>query len=128
MGVLEEYIVSEQRLARIDSKVDAKLAAYLLMASSFFALLTRRSSESQCNLHGGYFWNNWLRRLSLRRGMKGIKQNPISGVPESDTRESCTTTRADSRVADLPGVVKKWAKTARMFIDFRWGLCRRTRN
>ena len=36
MGMLEEYIVSEQRLARIDSKVDAKLAAYLLMASSFF--------------------------------------------------------------------------------------------
>ena len=36
MGVLEEYIVSEQRLARIDSKVDARLAAYLLMASSFF--------------------------------------------------------------------------------------------
>lgn len=36
MGVLEEYIVSEQRLARIDSKVDAKLVAYLLMASSFF--------------------------------------------------------------------------------------------
>jgi hypothetical protein len=36
MRVLEEYIVSEQRLARIDSKVDAKLAAYLLMASSFF--------------------------------------------------------------------------------------------
>lgn len=36
MGVLEEYIASEQRLARIDSKVDAKLAAYLLMASSFF--------------------------------------------------------------------------------------------
>jgi AcrR family transcriptional regulator len=36
MRVLEEYILSEQRLARIDSKVDAKLAAYLLMASSFF--------------------------------------------------------------------------------------------
>ena len=36
MGVLEEYILSEQRLARIDSKVDAKLAAYLFMASSFF--------------------------------------------------------------------------------------------
>jgi len=36
MGVLEEYIVSEQRLARIDSKVDARLAAYVLMASSFF--------------------------------------------------------------------------------------------
>lgn len=36
MGVLEEYIVSEQRLGRIDPKVDARLAAYLLMASSFF--------------------------------------------------------------------------------------------
>ena len=36
MRLLEEYIVSEQRLTRIDSKVDAKLAAYLLMASSFF--------------------------------------------------------------------------------------------
>src|SRR5262249_19202339 len=31
MRVLEEYILSEQRLARIDWKVDAKLAAYLLM-------------------------------------------------------------------------------------------------
>ena len=36
MLALEEYILSEQQLARIDSKVDAKLAAYLLMASSFF--------------------------------------------------------------------------------------------
>jgi AcrR family transcriptional regulator len=36
MRVLEEYILSEQRRARIDPKVDAKLAAYLLMASSFF--------------------------------------------------------------------------------------------
>jgi AcrR family transcriptional regulator len=36
MQVLEEYIRSEQRLGRIDSKVDAKLAVYLLMASSFF--------------------------------------------------------------------------------------------
>ena len=36
MRVLEDYILAEQRLARIDSKVDAKLAAYLLMASSFF--------------------------------------------------------------------------------------------
>lgn len=36
MGVLEEYIVSEQRLGRVDSNIDAKLAAYLLIASSFF--------------------------------------------------------------------------------------------
>jgi len=36
MQVLEEYIRSEQRLARIDSKVDARLAVYLLMGASFF--------------------------------------------------------------------------------------------
>lgn len=36
IGVLEEYIVSEQGLGRVDSRVDARLAAYLLMASSFF--------------------------------------------------------------------------------------------
>src|SRR5690348_10376354 len=36
MGVLEEYIVSEQRLGRVGSNIDAKLAAYLLIASSFF--------------------------------------------------------------------------------------------
>ena len=36
MRVLEEYILSEQRLARIESKIDAKLVAYLLMAASFF--------------------------------------------------------------------------------------------
>ena len=36
MRVLEEYILSEQRLTRIDSTGNAKLAAYLLMASSFF--------------------------------------------------------------------------------------------
>jgi AcrR family transcriptional regulator len=36
MRVLEEYIIAEQRLNRIESKVDAKLAAYVLMASSFF--------------------------------------------------------------------------------------------
>ena len=36
MKVLEEYIQSEQKLARIDSEVDPKLASYLLMSSSFF--------------------------------------------------------------------------------------------
>lgn len=36
MRALEEYIVSEQRLARIDKHVDAKLVSYLLMAASFF--------------------------------------------------------------------------------------------
>lgn len=36
MRVLEEYIRSEQKLGRIDSGVDAKLAASLIMSSSFF--------------------------------------------------------------------------------------------
>jgi AcrR family transcriptional regulator len=36
MRVLEEYILAEQQLGRIDSQVDAKFAACLMMASSFF--------------------------------------------------------------------------------------------
>jgi AcrR family transcriptional regulator len=36
IGVLADYIVAEQGLGRIDSGVDARLAAYLLMSSSFF--------------------------------------------------------------------------------------------
>lgn len=36
MRVLAEYIRSEQRLGRIDSRTDANLAASLIMSSSFF--------------------------------------------------------------------------------------------
>lgn len=36
MGVLQEYIRSEQELGRIVSEVDAKFAAYLMMSASFF--------------------------------------------------------------------------------------------
>jgi AcrR family transcriptional regulator len=36
MKALEDYIVAEQRLGRIDKRVDAKLAANVLLASSFF--------------------------------------------------------------------------------------------
>ena len=36
MKVLENYIAAEQQLGRIDRQVDARLAAYLLMSSSFF--------------------------------------------------------------------------------------------
>jgi hypothetical protein len=35
MAVLADYIAAEQRLGRIEGSVDGKLAAYLLMASSF---------------------------------------------------------------------------------------------
>jgi AcrR family transcriptional regulator len=36
MSVLEEYIRSEQKLGRITSEVDSKLAAYLMISASFF--------------------------------------------------------------------------------------------
>jgi AcrR family transcriptional regulator len=36
IGVIADYIAAEQGLGRIDSGVDARLAAYLLMSSSFF--------------------------------------------------------------------------------------------
>jgi len=36
MKVLENYIAAEQRLGRIDRRADAKLAAYVMMSSSFF--------------------------------------------------------------------------------------------
>ena len=36
LKALEEYILAEQRLGRIDSQVDAKIAAGLIMSSSFF--------------------------------------------------------------------------------------------
>jgi AcrR family transcriptional regulator len=36
MTVLEEYIRSEQKLGRINSEVDSKLAAYLMISASFF--------------------------------------------------------------------------------------------
>jgi AcrR family transcriptional regulator len=36
MRVLEEYIRSEQRLGRIDTRVDANFAAFLLMSASFY--------------------------------------------------------------------------------------------
>lgn len=36
MAALADYIAAERELGRVDSGVDAKLAAYLLMSSSFF--------------------------------------------------------------------------------------------
>jgi hypothetical protein len=44
IGVLADYIAAEQGLGRIDSGVDAKLAAYLLMSSSFFCAFMEKFS------------------------------------------------------------------------------------
>jgi AcrR family transcriptional regulator len=44
IGVLADYIAAEQELGRIDSGVDAMLAAYLLMSSSFFGAFMEKFS------------------------------------------------------------------------------------
>ena len=44
MAALAGYIAAEQELGRIDSRVDAKLAAYLLMSSSFFSAFMEKFS------------------------------------------------------------------------------------
>jgi AcrR family transcriptional regulator len=44
MAALADYIAAEQELGRIDSRVDAKLAAYLLLSSSFFAAFMEKFS------------------------------------------------------------------------------------
>jgi hypothetical protein len=36
LAALADYIAAERRLGRVDAGVDGKLAAYLLMSSSFF--------------------------------------------------------------------------------------------
>ena len=59
MRVLEEYILSEQRLIRIDMEVDANLAAYLLMASSFF----RAFNEQFFGKRMQPTWNQFAKQL-----------------------------------------------------------------
>lgn len=53
MAVLADYIAAEQDLGRIDSGVGAKLAAYLLMSSSFFCAFMEKFSgktmQPSCN-------------------------------------------------------------------------------
>lgn len=44
IALLADYIAAEQELGRIDSGVDAKLAAYLLMSSSFFSAFMEKFS------------------------------------------------------------------------------------
>jgi AcrR family transcriptional regulator len=59
MKVLENYIAAEQRLGRIDCRVDAKLAAYLLMSSSFF----RAFSEQFFGAPMRPSWHKFVKQL-----------------------------------------------------------------
>jgi AcrR family transcriptional regulator len=59
MAVLADYIAAEQDLGRIDSGVDAKLAAYLLMSSSFFRAFMEKFSGKTMQPS----WDHYAKRL-----------------------------------------------------------------
>lgn len=59
MKVLQRYIAAEQRLERIDQRVDPELAAYLLMSASFF----RAFSEQSFSGHMKPTWRKLVRQL-----------------------------------------------------------------
>lgn len=59
MRVLEEYIRSEQQMGRIDSRVDAKLAASLIMSSSFFRSFLERFFDTPMQPA----WNEFAKQL-----------------------------------------------------------------
>ena len=55
MAALADYITAEQKLGRIDSSVDAKLAAYLLMSSSFLRAFMEQFSGNTMQPPWGQF-------------------------------------------------------------------------
>ena len=59
MAALTDYIAAEQDLGRIVSGVDAKLAAYLLMSSSFFRAFMEKFSGKTMQPS----WNQFAKRL-----------------------------------------------------------------
>ena len=59
MAAIADYIVAEQELGRIDSGVDAKLAANLLISSSFFSAFMEKFSGKR--VHPS--WSQFAKRL-----------------------------------------------------------------
>jgi AcrR family transcriptional regulator len=59
MAPLADYIAAEQELGRIDSGADAKLAAYLLMSSSFFRAFMENFSGKTMQPS----WDQFARKL-----------------------------------------------------------------
>ena len=57
LAVLADYISAEQKLGRIEAKVDCKLAAYLLMAASFL----RAFLEHFLGTAVGPSWNKFVK-------------------------------------------------------------------
>jgi len=59
MKVVQNYVAAEQRLGRIDRRVDAGLAAYLLMSASFF----RAFSEQFFGRSMRPSWSRFVKQL-----------------------------------------------------------------
>lgn len=59
MAAVADYIASEQELGRIDSHVDAKMSAYLLMSSSFFRAFMEHFSGKKSQSS----WDEFVKRL-----------------------------------------------------------------
>jgi AcrR family transcriptional regulator len=59
MGAVADYIAAEQKLGRIHSGVDAKLAAYLLMSSSFYRAFMEHFSGRKLQPS----WDEFAKRL-----------------------------------------------------------------
>ena len=59
MAVLSDYIAAEQKLGRVESHVDANLAASLLMSSTFFRAFMEKFSGGAMQPS----WNQFAKRL-----------------------------------------------------------------
>ena len=59
MAAVADYIAAEQKLGRINSSVDAKLAAYLLISSSFYRAFMEHFSGQKSQPR----WDEFVKRL-----------------------------------------------------------------
>jgi len=73
MAALADYISAEQRLGRIASGVDAKLAAYLLMSSSFFRAFMEQFSGRPMQPPWDQFVKQLVATVAPQTARNGLK-------------------------------------------------------
>ncbi len=78
MAALAEYIAAEQRLGRIDSGTDAKLAAYLLMSSSFFRAFMELFSGRSIQPSWDQFAKQLVTTVAPQTATNGLKPGRLS--------------------------------------------------
>jgi AcrR family transcriptional regulator len=76
MSVLEEYIHSEQKLGRITSEVDSKLAAYLMISASFFRAFVEHFFDKSVQPAWSKFAEQLVATITPEQGRMG--RNRIS--------------------------------------------------